>query len=132
MTVESTTHEFSERRTRKIVANAKAGDRVYYGKGVAGSPTNTVPLDEDMKQYEVRQALAVRHRQDRARRRLRDAVNDLAAQLRARGLDLRAIGPFWHEVVPLSTTAPTTNTARCVACGGQIWCGACRRCGTRP
>lgn len=54
---------------------------------------------------------------------------ELEQLLRERGRALRDIGSYHLEIVVRPTlTAPPAATCR--FCGGSLWCGRCRRCGT--
>lgn len=54
---------------------------------------------------------------------------ELERRLAARGLALRDRGAFHLEIVATRSVAPPQEHA-CGFCGGAVWCGRCRRCGT--
>lgn len=62
------------------------------------------------------------------RGRHRELVADLAARLALRGLELRELGPGWHEVIARDMKPANV---RCAACAGACRNGRCVRCGTR-
>lgn len=120
------THDFRRGHEGRIAAVAQAGELVYVGLRVA-PPMNTRATDgaTDGAQRPV-----IDNNERRRRRQLLAEVSALGEMLRPRGLELVDRGAFYFEVRALTPALRTTEPCR--ACGGQVWCGSCRRCGTKP
>jgi hypothetical protein len=106
---ESTTFDYRVKNAERIALAVATGDLVYIAHNSA-----TVTIEE-------------------AKRLRRQAAAHLTELLKPRALELVDRGAFYFEVRAVVSAAAMRSTACAIPrCGGQVWCGRCRRCGTKP
>lgn len=133
--MKTTVHEYRPSKAAELARTAGIGDLIYTGKGAwKGAGIGFAPSvepSEDTDPRVIRRVRAAMLADRRARERAKRQVDELADLLRRRGLDLAPKGGFYYEVRLIQKPMSATSTP-CTYCGGQVWCGACRRCGTKP